>query len=292
MLGGFVVLLGIDVAMIMMWRRTEVGLPPGRVLLRDSVPFLFVMWLLLGPALTAPSLAGERERGLLTPVLLSRLTPLEIVWGKWLSAMSFAGTFAVGSASGDGVGLYSPGWGFARRVLDFGALANRDVGAGAALGLSYSATSFRPFHALAAALFTNLLILSALPFFVSPFLAALSLLWGTGPFDHGFSIWPCVVASVLLVVMIPALLQATAGALEVRKKDESPHSAIEQMEKIPRVPLEEAVATGITGRWDLPLAAKFKFKNPILDREVGSKLRLRIKISPGDAALLQTSRSE
>lgn len=292
MLGGFVALFAVDVAFIMLWRRAETGLPPGRILLRDSMPFLFVMWLLLGPALTAPSLAGERERGLLAPVLMSKLTTWEIVWGKWLSAMSFAGLLLLVPlpvmALGFILGGVSPG--------EFGVLAllqTATLGAGAALGLAYSATSARPFNALAAALFTNAML--ALIPFVSPLLAAFGLLWGKGTFDGGFSSWPCVLSSVLLLVLIPSLLWATASSLELRVRDEPPHSAVEPMEKIQqarRVSLEEAIQSGETGRWDLPLAALFKFKNPLLQREVESKLRLRTTISPADAELMETSRGD
>lgn len=44
-------------------------------------------WLLIAPALTASSLAGERERGLLEGLLLSHLTPAQIVRGKMASAL-------------------------------------------------------------------------------------------------------------------------------------------------------------------------------------------------------------
>lgn len=44
-------------------------------------------WLLIAPALTASSLAGEREKGLLEGLLLSHLTPAQIVRGKLVSAL-------------------------------------------------------------------------------------------------------------------------------------------------------------------------------------------------------------
>lgn len=46
-------------------------------------------WMLIAPALTATSIAGERERGLLEGLQLSRLTPWHIVWGKLVGAGSF-----------------------------------------------------------------------------------------------------------------------------------------------------------------------------------------------------------
>jgi ABC-type transport system involved in multi-copper enzyme maturation permease subunit len=45
--------------------------------------------MVLAPALTATGLAGERERGLLEGVQLSRMSPVQILWGKMLSALSF-----------------------------------------------------------------------------------------------------------------------------------------------------------------------------------------------------------
>lgn len=46
-------------------------------------------WLLLAPVLTASSLAGEREKGTMLGLHLSRLTPWQIASGKLLSAFSF-----------------------------------------------------------------------------------------------------------------------------------------------------------------------------------------------------------
>ncbi len=45
-------------------------------------------WLLLAPILTAASISGERQKGLLEGLLLSRLRPEQIVYGKWVSALS------------------------------------------------------------------------------------------------------------------------------------------------------------------------------------------------------------
>ena len=47
------------------------------------------IWLLVAPALTATSIAVERESGLLSAMLLSKMTPGQIVRGKLLSALSF-----------------------------------------------------------------------------------------------------------------------------------------------------------------------------------------------------------
>jgi ABC-type transport system involved in multi-copper enzyme maturation permease subunit len=47
-------------------------------------------WMLLAPALTATTIAGEREQGLLESLQLAPLSPLQIAWGKLASALLFA----------------------------------------------------------------------------------------------------------------------------------------------------------------------------------------------------------
>ena len=47
------------------------------------------IWLLIAPALTSTAITVERESGLLVAMLLSKMTPLQIVIGKWISALSF-----------------------------------------------------------------------------------------------------------------------------------------------------------------------------------------------------------
>jgi len=50
--------------------------------------FVLLLMLLISPALTAQSINGDRERGTLAPLQLTRLTPLEIASGKLLAAWS------------------------------------------------------------------------------------------------------------------------------------------------------------------------------------------------------------
>jgi ABC-type transport system involved in multi-copper enzyme maturation permease subunit len=47
-------------------------------------------WMLLAPALTATTIAGEREQGLLESLQLAPLSPRQIAWGKLASALLFA----------------------------------------------------------------------------------------------------------------------------------------------------------------------------------------------------------
>jgi ABC-type transport system involved in multi-copper enzyme maturation permease subunit len=51
----------------------------------------FVLVLVLLPGLSAGALAQERERQTLEPLLLSPLTPLQIVWGKAVGVLAFTG---------------------------------------------------------------------------------------------------------------------------------------------------------------------------------------------------------
>lgn len=48
--------------------------------------FVLLLMMLISPALTAQTINGDRERGTLAPLQTTRLTPLEIVSGKFLAA--------------------------------------------------------------------------------------------------------------------------------------------------------------------------------------------------------------
>jgi ABC-type transport system involved in multi-copper enzyme maturation permease subunit len=107
-------------------------------------------WMILAPALTAAGLAGERERGLLEAVQLSRMTPFSILFGKMMSALSFialmmpvalpiiATSFLMGGVSPQEIVLTA--------LLQFVTAAT-----GASLGLYFSARSRRAPGALATA---------------------------------------------------------------------------------------------------------------------------------------------
>lgn len=61
----------------------------GRKLFAGFLSLQTGVWTLLAAALTAPAIAGERERGLLQGVLLSPVTPGAIVRGKLISSLWF-----------------------------------------------------------------------------------------------------------------------------------------------------------------------------------------------------------
>src|SRR5690606_38020859 len=94
LLFGYVVVL----ALAFMWRYAEAAgqsSRPGTPLVRMEVLgaqlFLTLIWMqsfawaLIGPAITATSIAAEREAGMLGAVQLSPLSPLKIVFGKLVS---------------------------------------------------------------------------------------------------------------------------------------------------------------------------------------------------------------
>ncbi|MBV9865582.1 MAG: ABC transporter permease [Abitibacteriaceae bacterium] len=72
-------------------RDTEHAAARGHELFRQLTWIQTLGWMLLAPALTATSIAGERERGLLEQVQLSPLSAWRIAWGKLLSALLMIG---------------------------------------------------------------------------------------------------------------------------------------------------------------------------------------------------------
>lgn len=102
----FALLLGYVavLALAFLWRYAEAAgqsSRPGTPLVRMEVLgaqlFLTLIWMqsfawaLIGPAITATSIAAEREAGMLEAVQLSPLSPARIVFGKLVSALSLIG---------------------------------------------------------------------------------------------------------------------------------------------------------------------------------------------------------
>lgn len=65
-------------------------LPTGRFILGKLMMWQMIACL-FAPFLTVTAIAGERERGLLQPLLMSRLKAREIAWGKWCAALGLCG---------------------------------------------------------------------------------------------------------------------------------------------------------------------------------------------------------
>src|SRR4028118_1940675 len=61
----------------------------GQKLFMASTILQALLWMLIAPALTASTIATERESGLLEALQLTPLTPLQLASGKLLSALAF-----------------------------------------------------------------------------------------------------------------------------------------------------------------------------------------------------------
>ena len=246
-----------------------------------------VTWLLLSPALTSSSIAYERERGWFDSLLLSPLLPRQIAWGKWVSALLFAAI------------LYALTLPFAMLTLLLGgvspaqfwiALSLHTLCAtfGAAVGLATSSWNIRSHVALRSAYAIILLWLATS-------LAAASVS-GEGPFAR--------VALGLLGPSRPSLLNQWWGhsnpilvALQLNSGAPESHFGscfaflgaatlffLGIAAHYCRQPLQEApfIASRPKKRADvrpthgqIPLVTRLKFRNPVLDREVRAKFRMR-----------------
>lgn len=71
--------------------RTPGGETPGKQLYWTFVSMQALLVLLILPAIAAGALSQEREQRTLEPLLLTPLTPLQIVWGKAVGVLSLAG---------------------------------------------------------------------------------------------------------------------------------------------------------------------------------------------------------
>lgn len=62
---------------------------PGRRFLGSTLPWITAVWLLLAPIVTCGAISQEREHGMLAGLILTGLSPEEIVRGKWFAALAF-----------------------------------------------------------------------------------------------------------------------------------------------------------------------------------------------------------
>ena len=255
--------------------------------------------LLVAPALSAGTIARERERGLLEGLILAPLTPIQIVIEKWLAALApllwmfivlmpfsvFAGLMrSSGGATSLGV------WGFQLLL----------IGASAALGVACSAWARRAHLALRSAygLITLWLLASGVAAFLSginppgwimipgykaPFyLRAVAL---SNPIsgahdlianDGDGAFWPSASATLLLITAF-CLWSATRA---VRKPlAQAPFigdgKAANARKKRARASANSNVKATASGHFEVPIVGALRFANPVLGREVRSKFRLR-----------------
>lgn len=282
-----------------------------------------VGWMLIGPVLSASSIAGERERGLLESLYLSRLSPARIVAGKMLSSLSMVLLMIVVmlpiTATCLMLGGVSPGevfWAFVLHACTATACVS--------LGLACSAWFRRPGTAIAGAIagaliwgFGGSVCLAVLSIFqpmglfrspqltiylffsINPVMAAVTIVEPgiiTGPGMTGMSpghlLAICLTFEMLVTVFMLRL--AVRGVrkplpdavyIELKKRKPRRHPMVVQTGRAADpnpaasptagTPMESPQPSGEEAAREISLAPSLNFANPILQREVRLRLRLR-----------------
>ena len=265
------------------------------------------LWMLLSAALTAPSIAGERERGLLQGVLLSPVSPGAIVRGKLASGLGFIALLLLVPMPITSLcftlGGLAP-WEF---LMAFALLGCTAV-SGACLGLATSACNKRSDTALITA-FAITLTLSWPPVLVS-------MTFNQDYFALGALL--CIIYQAILTAaslgvasdalnsVLPeresasnynaeTLKQAAFGTPDTtinhillgREEDlsydraalyahQSPPLIENRSPSIKPKNLPKPSAAQRVRTWkDTPFSARINFKNPVMQREVRARLRRR-----------------
>ena len=242
-----------------------------------------ILWMLLAPALTATSISGERERGLLDGLQLSPLTPRQIVNGKLLSALSFISLMLLVPlpiiALCFILGGVSPGEFLAATVLQFTVATTC-----AAIGLASSAVTRGPLAALGQAV--GIIILLNCTCFCCG-----SPLFATAAFQRGgFSYGAIAVTVGIQLVILRLQLRKAADALRQTLPQPNPYPFMPSPGPwdYNRTPVATTVAEAEasspsassppsdTWQWKLlPFASRLRFKNPVLHHEVQRHMRLQ-----------------
>ena len=245
--------------------------------------------LLVAPALSAGTIARERERGLLEGLILAPLTPIQIVIEKWLAALApLLWMFIVLVPFSVFAGLMRPSGGTSS--LGFWGFQLLLIGASAALGVACSAWARRAHLALRSAygLITLWLLASGVAAFLS----------GTNP--QGWIMIPGYKAPFYLKVV--ALSNPISGAYDLIANDGDgafwPSACATLLlittfclwsaTRAVRKPLAQAPFIGDgkaakarkkrasnSDHFEVPIIGTVRFANPVLGREVRSKFRLR-----------------
>lgn len=105
-----------------------------------------IAWLLIAPAMAAPMIALERERGLLDALLLANLPPRRVVLGKWLAALAFIFLMLLVPLPVIAICFYFGGVG-PDEFLRAATITAMTALTGTALGLWCSSRRTRPAHA-------------------------------------------------------------------------------------------------------------------------------------------------
>ena len=247
--------------------------------------------LLVSPALSAGSIARERERGLLDGLIMAPLSPARIVCEKALSSLAPVGLMFLVLVPFDVVALLLGGQsiGTLGVTLGFQLLL---AGAGVAIGLGCSAWARRAHLALRSAYGLVILwILGSggaaylagdshlgvlLPKYVAPFY----LVWlgHTNPLLGAYDlIMPGAVGNYWVgatFTLLGILVLAAWSATRALRKPlvEAPFIADTQAAAARK---KRAQGAGVPDHFAVPIVGALHFSNPVLGREVRSKFRMR-----------------
>ena len=245
----------------------------GRNLFSSFLTVQIGVWMLLAAALTAPSIAGERERGLLQGILLSPVTPGAIVRGKLVSSLWFIALLLLVPMPIISICFSLGGLSPQEFIVSFLLLGSTAV-SGACLGLAVSACNRRSDTAL-----------------MSAFAITLTLCWPpvlvSMTFERDYFIVGAVLCMIYQAILTAAALGVTTDALNSVLPEREGEFGF-NLEPL-STPLSATLTAGVNSdtsqnaaankpvkTWkDTPLSARINFKNPVLQREVRARLRRR-----------------
>jgi ABC-type transport system involved in multi-copper enzyme maturation permease subunit len=267
-------------------------------------------WMLLAPALTATGIAGEREQGLLESLQLAALSPLQIAWGKLASVLLFALLLWLCALPVSAICFLLGGVSLVQYLMSLLIQFAAAVSA-AVVGLYFSAWSHRAGAALrktfAALVVWNIvsLVCAVLPFgnglitrllyllgSSNPIIAVLSVMQGNnrsisilrGGGFVPFSWWIDALVS-LPPWAINLLLQSLVSVLLFKSAVRALRRPFAEEYWVERPRCEAQRVTSSTRNepararevmwWQIPLTRSQHFANPLLQREVRGKFRMR-----------------
>jgi ABC-type transport system involved in multi-copper enzyme maturation permease subunit len=242
-------------------------------------------WLLVSPALTSASIAYERERGWFDSLLLSPLSPRAIVLGKWLSALLFALVLGLVTLPLFALVFLLLGGVTLRQFFLIALLQGACAMCGAAIGIAASAWSPRASTALRTAngiifigfcaSFYGAVAARELPFiFPFPGLttnAFWTILGRTNPVLRAVEIsndLPIQHTSVCLAFLLALTLFFLWAATFYARRP------LQEAPFIQKKTAKSAAKSAST-HGEIPFFTRLRFANPVLDREVRAKFRLR-----------------
>jgi ABC-type transport system involved in multi-copper enzyme maturation permease subunit len=265
-------------------------------------------WLLLSPGLTAGGIAGEREKGLLESLQLSPLMPRQIITGKLSSSLLFVLLVIFISQPVVGICFLLGGVSEAEYLTSVG-LQLLTALFGATIGIFFSAWNRRAGAALRKAFAVVILwSIASLVSLITVFFPGINSFWRTVGFVTVFShpasgalfmddSFPATFATLpgplvffagqpwlftLLFQAVAICLALYSASRAVRRplpeqywieaKKNSQHRDLPSTHNATQVSQTERSSASLW--WELPFA-RLKFNNPLLQRELRGKFRMR-----------------